>query len=90
MDDEEEALISPRGKRHGFWTAERMLFAAVFIAGLLIGAFATHQYIEPMIFAAKSSDSNALAQLNDSLDKRNDQLYSCLLENNIKPDTCTG
>ncbi len=74
--------------RGGFWDAQKILVVVVFIAGLLVGGFVTNKYIDKQVLAKQAVDSNSVSQLNSRLDQRNDLLYSCLLKNNISPETC--
>ena len=71
-----------------FWNGEKILLALVFLAGLIIGAALANQVIDPMLFSGKSSDSNTLIELNERLDARNDQLFNCLVKNEIEPSSC--
>lgn len=71
-----------------FWTPDRILLALVFVAGLLIGGFVTNNYIGPYLNGSAVADQNSLLELNARLDSRNDQLYNCLVQNNIKVEAC--
>ncbi|HZX34170.1 MAG TPA: hypothetical protein VFF09_02200 [archaeon] len=71
-----------------FWDGEKILLALVFLAGLIIGAALANQVIDPLLFSGKISDSNTLIELNERLDARNDQLFNCLVKNEIEPSSC--
>ena len=73
-----------------FWTPDRVLPAIVFVLGLLIGGFATNQYIDPFLSGTQAQDQNSLLEMNARLDARNDQLYYCLVDNNVPQSACIG
>jgi hypothetical protein len=73
-----------------FWTSERILLALTFIIGLIIGGFATNQFIDPYLNSAKSEDYNSMKDLVDRLNERNDQLLQCLRDNGIDQTSCTN
>jgi len=72
----------------GFWTTNRILFALVFIFGIILGGILVNQYIDPFIYANRASDYNAVSELNNRLDSRADELYNCLVKNEISPSSC--
>jgi len=73
---------------NGFWDTQKILLVGVFILGLILGIVLTNQVIDPFINNGIISDQNSLAELNTRLDSRNDELYNCLLENEIAPSSC--
>ena len=62
----------------------------LFLGGLIAGFLLTNQVIDPFIYKDKIGDYNKLVEINSGLDKRNDQLYSCLLQNNVNPENCSA
>ncbi len=82
-DDDEGQGLAP-----GFWTTQRIILAVVFVAGLILGVLATNQFLDPVVFQKAAPDYNALQETNQRLDTRNDQLYNCLLTNNVNPASC--
>ena len=74
---------------NGFWDTQKILLVGVFVIGLIIGIAITNQVIDPIINEGIVSDQNSLSELNTRLDSRNDELYNCLLENEINPSSCT-
>ena len=73
---------------NGFWDTQKILLVGVFVIGLIIGIAITNQVIDPIINEGIVSDQNSLSELNTRLDSRNDELYNCLLENEINPSSC--
>ena len=73
---------------NGFWDTQKILLVGVFVIGLIIGIAITNQVIDPIINEGIVSDQNSLSELNTRLDLRNDELYNCLLENEINPSSC--
>lgn len=89
-DDYEDDV--PRKKKKGglhggFWSLQRIAFAAVFVAGLLIGAYITNQFIEPSL--GLSANAQDLQKINTQLDSLNDKYYKCMQTFQIDPQTCT-
>ncbi len=80
MDDE-----LPPGR---FLAGQRPLLAGLFVLGLLIGGLVTNKYIDPYLNGAQSADRNSLLAQNQGLDARSDQLYRCLIANNVEPGSC--
>ena len=76
------------GEKEPFWDTQRILLVGVFVIGLIIGIGITNQVIDPFINEGVISDQNTLSELNTRLDSRNDELYNCLLENEINPSSC--
>jgi len=74
---------------NGFWDTQKILLVGVFVIGLIIGIAITNQVIDPIINEGIVSDQNSLSELNTRLDSRNDELYNCLLENEINPSSCS-
>jgi len=60
----------------------------IFVVGFVVGAIIVNQVIDPVLYSSQSSDYNAISELNNRLDTRNDELYNCLIENAIDTETC--
>lgn len=84
MSDEEDSII----KLGSFWTTGRIILILVFLLGVIIGGVIVNQYIDPFIYANQVSDFNSVSALNNRLDTRADELYNCLLENDVSPTLC--
>ena len=72
----------------GFWTFSRILLVAIFIAGFVAGIYVSQEYSTTGFLSLSGSDYNALAHENQRLDARNEELFKCLLENDIEPSAC--
>ncbi|MCR4336069.1 MAG: hypothetical protein NUV57_06075 [archaeon] len=81
--------MSKDDEKEPFWNFYRILLVVVFVVGLILGGVATNQYIDPVLTGGQIHDQNSLVDLNERLDSRADQLYNCLLENDISPATCS-
>ncbi|VVC00367.1 Uncharacterised protein [uncultured archaeon] len=88
MAADEETTLEGNVRGNGFWTTERKLFALFFILGLAIGGFLVHTYIDPAFYGLQAKDTNSIIEENSRLDSRAEELYNCLLENNIPPSVC--
>lgn len=75
------------GLRGGFWNMQRIAFVAVFVAGLLIGAYIMNQFIEPTL--GSTANVQDLQKINTQLDSLNDKYYKCMQTFQIEPQTCT-
>tara|TARA_Y100000310_G_C20692845_1_gene823479 strand:+ start:2585 stop:2827 length:243 start_codon:yes stop_codon:yes gene_type:complete len=75
-------------EKEPFWNFYRILIVITFAAGLILGGIATNQIIDPILTGNYVQDQNSLTALNDRLDSRVDQLYNCLLENDVSPAVC--
>jgi len=76
-------------ERDGFWSSTKIIFVLLFVAGFVVGALITNQFIDPFLSGTQASDQNSLSELNTRIDSRNDELYNCLLENEINPVDCS-
>jgi len=72
-----------------FWNFYRILIVVTFVLGLILGGIATNQVVDPIVYGNQIQDQNSLQEMNDRLDSRVDELYNCLLENNVSPATCS-
>ena len=88
-DFEEDAPRKKKkgGSRSGFWNLQRIAFAAVFVAGLLIGAYIMNQFVEPSL--GLSANAQDLQKINTQLDSLNDNYYKCMQTFQIDASTCT-
>ena len=84
-DYDDEDHVSSKGK---FWDTQKILIVVALIAGIIIGGVVTNQVIDPYFASVDSADFNAMVKLTERLDSRNDELYNCLLDNDISPATC--
>jgi len=75
---------------HGdpFLDSGKMIYIGVLLIGVIIGAVIANQIVDPFLYKNQSSDFNAMVQLAERLDSRNDELYSCLTEHAIDPNSC--
>ncbi|MEK6941637.1 MAG: hypothetical protein AABW85_02170 [archaeon] len=73
--------------RGGFWNLQRIAFAAVFVAGLLIGAYIMNQFVEPSL--GSTANAQDLQKINTQLDSLNDKYYACMQAFQIDPTACT-
>ena len=83
--DGDDDHVSLKGK---FWDTQKILLVVVFLAGIIIGGVAVNQLVDPYFASVDSADFNAMVKLTERLDSRNDELYNCLLENDVNPATC--
>ena len=83
MDEEDE-------EKEGFWTKGRIIFILIFVTGVIVGAVLVNQVIDPFIYGVQGADQNSLVELNSRLDLRNDELFNCLLKNDVDPSTCNS
>jgi len=81
-------LIIAMAENEGVFTNERKILLIVFIAGIIIGGLIVNQFVDPFLNSGQLSDANATIELNNRLDSRNDELFQCLVDNGIDPDTC--
>ncbi len=82
-DDDEPTLAGNK-----FWTARKILFAVIFIAGFVAGTLFTNKVLDQQAIQIQAADSNSLLEKNNALDTRNDTFYRCLREYDIEPDSC--
>jgi len=62
---EEMDFEEPKKKRgSGFWTTNRIIMVSLLVLGLLIGGYAEHQFIEPILTADYSKCKADLKSLN--------------------------
>lgn len=71
-----------------FWNFYKILIVVTFVLGVILGGIATNQVIDPYLMNTNSGDFNKMIQSTERLDSRVDELYNCLLENDISPATC--
>ena len=64
------------------------IYIIVLLIGVIIGAVIMNQVVDPMFYKNQSTDFNAMVQLTERLDSRNDELYLCLTEHAIDPESC--
>lgn len=76
MAKDEMDYDEPKKKKQGFWTANRIIIAVVLIAGLLVGGYVEHMYIEPLLSADCNKCKNDIQILND-------EIKDCLLEKTV-------
>lgn len=66
-----------------------IVLVVLFFAGLFLGGFVTHQFIEPMISANVSAQLQDCNSFRYALDAQVNECSACLNEFNIEPETCS-
>jgi len=77
-DDRLEDLVDEKPAFFKGFSKKAKMFALVLIVGIIIGAFITHYYIEPVLTTEKEPQKDLCLQSKELLSKENECLYSLL------------
>ncbi len=86
--EEEEPYKGKTKKKGKFWNLTKSLIVVGFIVGLVLGAYITHYYIEPMLKDSKASDYTKLKEYCNAQDRELDRCLTCLDIKGIDSSTC--
>jgi len=89
-EDEYDDLVPDKKKgKVGKAASKAKTFAIILIIGIVLGAIASHMYIEPLLNDMASSSCKSCLESKDLLSKENDCLYQQVPDAKAAAENCT-
>jgi len=89
-DDLDELVPQKRKGKMGKVAHNSKIFLFVLIVGLILGGFATHYFVEPLLIEAESSTCKDCLATKELLGRENDCLYTLVSDAKTAIASCTN